>query len=338
MPAPPLAPLKFHEIFKETVWGGSRLRQLLDKEIPSNRKIGESWEIADHPKGRCIVRTGPYGGMTMHELLKRRGADVLGRATTPAGAGPFPLLFKLVDVQDRLSVQVHPDDAFVAAHEPGELGKMEAWHILHAELRARVYRGFKPDVTRDMVVQGLKTGGFREEWLNSFEVKAGDIIFLPPGTVHSAAGGVLFAEIQQNSDVTYRVFDWNRVGLDGKPRELHVEKSLAVMRFGAVGMPKLVHLRLPGFPYRRDRLVECSKFVFDLLRFTRPIACQRQNEVFEILCLIKGQAVLHFGPGPKDTVPLKKGESLLVPATTPRYEVRPAAAEECSLLSAVPVV
>jgi mannose-6-phosphate isomerase len=273
--------------------------------------------------------------MTLHELLSRRGKEILGRAATSAGSSPFPLLYKLIDVQDRLSVQVHPDDAYAAAHEPGELGKTEAWYILHAEPRARAYRGFKPGVKRETVVEGLKSGGFREEWLNGFEVRAGDIVFIPAGMIHSAGGGVLLAEIQQNSDVTYRVFDWNRLGLDGKPRELHVEKSLDVIRFEDPGPSKMVAARLPGFPYRRDRLVACDKFVFDLLRFTRPIVCQQSGEVFEILCLVKGSTVLHFAEGPKGALALKKGESVLIPACVTRYDLRPT--EECALLSAVPV-
>jgi len=230
---PPMYPLKFHPVYKEKIWGGDALARLFGRQLPS-RRVGESWEIAAHPHGQSIVSNGPLAGTALVDLLKSRRDEIMGK--TPlvpvAGGGDrerFPLLIKLLDCNDWLSVQVHPDDEYARAHE-GELGKTESWVVLYAAPGAQIVYGLEPGTTRDEFAAAIAQNRV-EEYLHKVEVRAGDIFSVPSGTVHALGRGVVVAEIQQNSDTVYRVYDWGRLGDDGKPRELHVEKALSVIDF-----------------------------------------------------------------------------------------------------------
>lgn len=222
-----LYPLFFEPDYKERVWGGTSLQDKLNKKIP-NEHTGESWEVACHDNGDSIIRNGVYSGKTLKEILKSHGKDLIGYEMS--GDDKFPLLIKFIDAKDKLSVQVHPEDDYAMRVENGELGKSEAWYILDAKPGAKLIAGLKDGVTKDDFVKALDEGRL-EEVLNEVEVKMGDVINIPAGFVHAIEDGILLAEIQQNSDTTYRVYDWNRVGLDGNMRELHVDKSLDVIDF-----------------------------------------------------------------------------------------------------------
>jgi mannose-6-phosphate isomerase len=221
-----LYPLTFQPIFKERVWGGRALERLYRKNLPPKVPIGESWEISDRPGDISIIANGPLAGKDLHWLMANHERELLGQSKSANGR--FPLLIKILDAQEKLSLQVHPP-----AHKAAELRgepKTEAWYIADATPRAELYVGLKHGTTRSHFEKKVTTGDIAE-CFHRVPVKAGDTMFLPSGRVHAIGAGLVIFEIQQNSDTTYRVFDWNRVGLDGKPRELHVPESLASIDF-----------------------------------------------------------------------------------------------------------
>jgi mannose-6-phosphate isomerase len=229
-----LYPLTFHPIFKERVWGGRKLEQLYHKPLPPGTTIGESWEISDRPGDVSVIANGPLAGKDLHWLMENHERELLGDARSLNGR--FPLLIKILDAEEKLSLQVHPpaDRAADLGGEP----KTEMWYIADAAPGAKLYVGLKIGVTRSEFEQKIKTGEVAD-CFHHIPVHKEDAMFLPSGRVHAIGGGLVIFEIQQNSDTTYRVFDWNRLGLDGKPRELHVEKSLASIDFNDIE-PELV--------------------------------------------------------------------------------------------------
>src|SRR5437870_4395620 len=232
---PPLYPFTFHPVLKRYLWGGRRLGTVLGKPIGEGSDYAESWEIADHEHGQSIVASGPLAGTSLHELMTSRGPELLGRhapldcqTTLPR----FPLLFKFLDCQRDLSVQVHPNDAAAARLTPPDLGKTEAWIVLDAQPGSRIYAGLKTGCSEATLRRAFDDGSV-EDCLHSFEPQPGDCIFMPAGTVHALGAGLLIAEIQQASDTTYRLYDWGRTGPDGKPRPLHVDEALRVIDYSA---------------------------------------------------------------------------------------------------------
>ncbi|HLP78894.1 MAG TPA: type I phosphomannose isomerase catalytic subunit [Candidatus Paceibacterota bacterium] len=223
---PALYPFKFQPIFKERVWGGRTLETLYHKPLPGSGPIGESWEISDRPGDASIIANGSLAGKDLRWLMENHERELLGDAKSQDGL--FPLLIKILDAQEKLSLQVHPP-----ASKAAELGgdpKTEMWHITKAAPGAELYVGLKNGVTREEFERRIADGSVAE-CFHRVPVKAGDTMFLPSGRVHAIGAGLVIFEIQQNSDTTYRVFDWNRVGTDGKPRELHVPQSLASIDF-----------------------------------------------------------------------------------------------------------
>jgi len=219
--------LQFQPIYQERVWGGRRLESYLGRELPSGPPIGESWEIVDRPEAQSVVKGGAYNGTTIRKIMERHGAEVMG-PNWPA-ARPFPILVKWLDCSERLSLQVHPPKS-VAASLHGE-PKTENWYVAHSTPGASLFVGLKKGVTREVFAKAL-AGGTAEDCVNRVPVAAGDSILVQSGQVHAIDAGNLILEIQQNSDTTYRLHDWGRVGLDGKPRKLHVEESLASIVWG----------------------------------------------------------------------------------------------------------
>ncbi|MEO7317588.1 MAG: type I phosphomannose isomerase catalytic subunit, partial [Chthoniobacteraceae bacterium] len=219
-------PLIFEPLFMERVWGGRRLETLYGKRLPQGVRIGESWELVDREDAQSVVHSGPLRGATLNELWTGHRSEVFGSGLpeTPR----FPLLFKLLDAQDRLSVQVHPP-ADVAARLGGE-AKTEMWYFLHAALDSVLYAGLKRGVTRAAIEEALSAGNVAE-LIHRLPTRAGDAIFIPSGRIHAIGAGNVIFEVQQNSDTTYRVFDWKRLGLDGRPRPLHVAESLESIDF-----------------------------------------------------------------------------------------------------------
>ena len=218
-------PLLLRPVPKEIIWGGDRLRREYGKTAPFE-KIAESWELTVREKEMCVIAGGEYAGMTLGEYIASGRRSILGQ--NGAKYDRFPLLIKFIDAADRLSIQVHPDDEYGLSRE-GELGKTEMWVILAAEEGAQLVYGLKPGVTTDDFRKAVAENR-TEDCLNFVNVHAGEVYFIPSGQVHAIGAGILIAEIQQNSNITYRVYDYNRPGADGKPRELHTEKALDVVK------------------------------------------------------------------------------------------------------------
>ena len=217
-----LKPVKLAPAFKEIIWGGNRLKDEYNKKSNLNN-IAESWELTVRPDGMNTIVGGEYDGKTLEEYIKVNGESVISNVAQPF----FPLLIKFIDAQDNLSVQVHPNDEYGLANA-NSLGKTEMWYIIDAKPGAQLVYGLKPNVTNDDFKKAIEDGKV-EEKLNYVDVKKGDVFFIPSGLVHAIGSGILLAEIQQNSNITYRVYDYNRIGKDGKPRELHVNDALNVI-------------------------------------------------------------------------------------------------------------
>ena len=227
-----LYPLTFTPVLKDYIWGGRNLEHLFGRSLPPGR-IAESWDIAAHEDGTTVADNGRFANKTLTELQAELGLDLIGRNCAWAyERGKFPLLIKLLDAQQHLSVQVHPDDDYAQKHEGNELGKTEMWVVLHAEPDAAVILGVKAGTTPELFRQAI-AGGRLEPYLHHIPVQAGDVVCVPAGSLHAILGGLVIAEIQQNSNTTYRVYDWNRLQ-NGQPRPLHVDKALDVINFEQV--------------------------------------------------------------------------------------------------------
>ncbi|HZL73520.1 MAG TPA: type I phosphomannose isomerase catalytic subunit [Planctomycetota bacterium] len=323
---PVLYPYRFKEIYKDKIWGGPELRKVLRKK-GAGAKTGESWEISGRDKQVSIIAAGPLKGWTLDRLCHEWPREVLGDEHSMRFASRFPLLVKFIGAHERLSLQVHPSDDFAQRYETEPVGKMEAWYVVHAPKEARVIRGVLPGTTVSEFRLHLKNGTV-EQCLNAMEVKPGDVIFIPPGTIHTAFGGAIFLEVQQNSDVTYRLTDWGRMQ-NGKPRALDVEKAMNVTDFYSMGVSKYKPSRMPGFSYRRMLLIKCEKFTMEAMQLERKRIKERTNRArFQILTCTFGKGVFHYGDKLKSRTPFSTGETFLLPAHLGEYEVASSASSE----------
>ncbi|MEI8093425.1 MAG: type I phosphomannose isomerase catalytic subunit [Spirochaetales bacterium] len=222
-------PLKFQKVLKEKIWGGREFESFLGIDLPTEAPYGESWEVSAHPNGPSVVAEGDWQGQTLPDLVAREGARLVGKANAQRFGSNFPLLIKYLDIHDKLSIQVHPDNAYALANE-GEFGKSECWYVLQASPDAKLILGMAEGVDAELFALRSRAG----QWKGLFRevaVQAGDFVHVTPGTVHaSLTGSVLLCEIQQNSDTTYRIYDFDRLD-NGKRRELHLDKALQVIRF-----------------------------------------------------------------------------------------------------------
>jgi mannose-6-phosphate isomerase len=291
-----LYPMTFTPVFKDYIWGGRNLKTRLGRSLPASGVIAESWEIAAHEDGASVVENGAYAGWTLAQVHAQLELDLIGANNAWAQArGKFPLLVKLLDAHGPLSVQVHPDDAYALAHEGNELGKTEMWVALHAEPGAELIVGVTAGTTPDAFRRAIEENRL-EPYLHRLPVQAGDHVCVPAGTLHAIMGGLLIVEIQQNSNTTYRVYDWGRVGADGKARPLHVDKALDVIDFGRVE-PQIVPPRLlaegPGL--RRELL--CRNRYFTTERVTLAAGAEFHGactgESLEIWGVLEGQATVN---------------------------------------------
>jgi mannose-6-phosphate isomerase len=309
----PLPPLRFRPILREYLWGGRQLGSQLGKALGDGQHYAESWELVDHGADQSIVAEGPLVGTTLHELVTQHGPALLGRHHPQK---QFPLLFKFLDAQKTLSVQVHPNDEQAARLDPPDLGKTEAWVVLAAEPSSRIYAGLKPSVDAARL-ERESAAGTCDNCLHQLEPAVGDCVFIEAGTVHAIGAGLLIAEIQQASDTTYRLFDWNRLDRDGRPRQLHVRESLAVTDFARGPVNPMVPQ--PTDRPHVERLVSRDKFVLDRWRADSPQSCAGDDR-FHILAVIEGAAVV----GSDDTAPeLHRGDTILIPACVHSVSVRP---------------
>jgi len=295
------SPLAFQPIFLERIWGGTKLAEVFGKKLPAGKRIGESWEIVDRPEAQSAVANGPLKGKTLHELWSQYRKEIFGEVPD---AARFPLLVKILDAQEKLSLQVHPPEK-IAAKLGGE-PKTECWYVAAAEPDAELLIGFKRSTSREEFETALRAGSVADH-IHTIRVRAGDAMFLPAGRFHAIGGGNLLVEIQQNSDTTYRVFDWNRVDpATGKPRQLHVDQALTSIDYNDVA-PKLVQPK--GELLVQHELFEIQRWNLDS---SREIAAPGK---FAIVCCLSGslQCV---------DVDLRPGEFFLVPAASHDRQLR----------------
>ncbi len=323
-----MAPLRYDELYpyhlkgvlKAKIWGGRNLERLLDKKLPNDELIGETWEAWEG----CTIGNGRDEGRLLSQLIASDPAALLGTASND---GRFPLLFKFIDAQDDLSVQVHPDDAEAAELEHQPFGKTEAWYILHAEPNARLILGFNRDVTPQQVAASIQDHTLMD-LMASVPVQHGDVLFVPAGTVHAIGRGIVLAEIQENSDITYRLYDWGR---DNKERPLHIAQSLRVLDFERMTGQKIPSLVLRREEFNQHYLVACRYFVLERLDLLRPRPEFRLNDRFHILSVVEGGVRVAYGGEFKQDVVATKGQTILVPAGLAAYALSPMGAE-CKVL------
>jgi mannose-6-phosphate isomerase len=307
-------PLVFQPLFMERIWGGRRLEALFGKRLPPGLSIGESWELVDRPEAQSVVDGGAWRGRTLHDIWETSRREVFGDI---ADAPRFPLLIKLLDASDKLSVQVHPPPA--AAAELGGEPKTEFWYIADALPASELYVGVKPETSR-AAFEAAIADGRADEHLHRIPVKRGDAMFLPSGRVHAIGAGNVIVEIQQNSDTTYRVFDWHRVDRDGTRRELHVSESLRCIDF-ADCEPSLVEAE--GESLVRHELFHVENWNLDAAREGAPAG------EFAVICCVCGELAC-------GDVTLRAGELALLPASLQDRTLHPTAADTSVLRVTMP--
>lgn len=305
-----LYPLKLAPVAKSAIWGGERLKTEWNKQAPLEN-VAETWELTVREKENNIVQNGTLAGKTLADVLRKWGKSAIGAAYT---AERFPLLVKFIDAADRLSVQVHPDDAFASAVE-NDLGKTEVWYVVEADEGASILWGLAEGVTERDFAAAVQTGE-TEKLLRRVEVKKGDVYFIPARMPHAIGAGILIAEIQQNCDLTYRVFDYNRRDKEGKLRELHVEKALQVVRpFTEAEVDAVRYARGRATP---DVLVNCPYFSVRHVKVNGERAEAVPRESFVSLLALAGAGYVQAGA---HRVPFEKGESLFLPAGLGEYRL-----------------
>ena len=292
-------PLKFKPIFKHRIWGGQQLREVFGKDLPPDIKIGESWELADLPEDKSEIVNGPLAGLTIDQVIAELGTAITGKDDYQP---PFPLLIKILDAHDVLSVQVHPDAATSKRTGKGE-PKTECWYIIDAQPGAAIYKGLNPGTTKQQFAEAIKNGTC-EDYLVKVPVQVGECHFLPSGTCHAIGAGLLIAEIQQPSDTTYRVYDWNRVDpATGQGRQLHIEDALECIHFDSTGDNLSVETT--------GRLVDADEFKVDKGHQIAGAEVLLTKQMKVLLILSGAGRVIAENVEPVD---FEKGDCLLIPA------------------------
>lgn len=305
-----LGPFKLRASLHETIWGGQRLRELVGKSLPEGKRIGEAWETDLN----CLVDTPPHAGKSLGAMVEAFGVDLLGSRAVSIYGHRFPLLAKFIDANDWLSVQAHPDDEYAAQHENGKLGKTETWYILAAQPGAQIVYGFAREVSRAEVNAAIAANAL-EPLMRTTEVHAGDIVYVPAGTVHAIGAGVALYELQEYSDVTYRLYDYGRRQANGQPRELHVERALDVVRYSPAPVIALQPTALPTSEGLRARkaLVACHYFVEEEITLASTFAEPAFPSSCRILTALSGHAeVIAEGFAP---VSMQTGDTVVLPAS-----------------------
>ncbi len=321
-------PLTFAPSLRDYIWGGRNLETVLGRQLPPGI-TAESWEISGHETASTRVEEGYWADKSLPDVLEALGERLVGsNARGMLARNKFPLLVKILDAQRNLSVQVHPDDAYAQSHENGDLGKVECWYVIHAEPGAQLVYGLKAGVTREIFAQAVAEDRL-VEMLYQTPIAEGDVAFLPAGTVHALMAGTMVVEIQQNSDSTYRVYDWGRLGVDGKPRSLHIAKALDVIDWSAAEpdfvTPKLT-LDEPG--QKQWELVRCPQFALDKIELSAGATYEGECDgtTFEIWGCIQGRVEVQSAAEP---VELARIKFALLPAALGRFAIE---AQEPSLL------
>lgn len=302
-------PIKFEPIYKNYLWGGRNLAAM--GRILPDGKVAESWEISGYPQSASMIANGCYRGMLFLDYLAAFGDKALGQ-----GLSEFPLLVKIIDANDALSVQVHPDDALAGQLEPGEQGKTEMWYVLDAKPGAQLIYGLQPGLSKDDFAQAIQAGDM-DRCLRRLEVSAGDVVFVPAGTVHAIGEGVVVVEVQQSSNVTYRLYDYDRTDAEGNKRTLHLEKGLQAIAYPQPVQGKTQGLEVAaGTLCRKRYLVADSHFTVELYTVTGSIE-EDCREGFHVYTVLEGRGEVQFGN--RESMSINKLESFFVPAALGEY-------------------
>ncbi len=314
-----VVPLVFEPILKPKIWGGRRLETVLGKRLPPGVAVGESWEIADLEEDQSVVRFGPAKGRRLGELVKDWGADLLGRA--PPVDGRFPLLIKFLDAADTLSVQVHPDDAMAARLGGSVRVKHEAWYVLDATPDGFIYRGVRDGVERHAFQRAVREKTV-EASLRRLRAKTGHCFYLPSGTVHALGAGVLVAEVQTPSDITYRVFDFDRVeSSTGRPRTLHIDEAMECMHFEPVPAECETPQHVASLWTSVTSLVRCPSFVIERVRMVEGVEQVIPYEEMMIWMVLEGSGEVHC-KALGEPLRFQRGDTVLLPAALKDARVR----------------
>ena len=311
-----MLPLKLKAPLKDYIWGGTKLITDFNKKTDLN-KVAESWELSCHKDGQSVIENGEFAGMTLSDYITKKGKKILG--TDCEKFEEFPVLIKLIDAKDNLSVQVHPDNEYAMRVE-GEYGKTEMWYIVDCDEGASLLYGFKEKISKDKFAECIENNTLLDV-ANSVSVKKGDVFFIEAGTLHAIGKGILIAEIQQNSNTTYRVYDYGRVGVDGKPRELHVEKAKDVTKLEPPTRP----VKPEGAPIKKDGytqtlLSSCEYFTVNVLDIDTEAVLSADDKSFNSLLCLEGAAEVISADGEK--VSMEKGDSVFIEADFGKYTVK----------------
>ncbi len=308
-----LSPARLEPVFMPRIWGARSLAPLFPERIALREPIGEVWLTGND----CRFAGGPFAGGTLGEAWRAMPSEWSGSRVQTGG--PFPLLVKFLFPEEKLSIQVHPDDEYARQHEAGGRGKTEMWYVAAARAGAEVLVGLKPDVTPESFRRAIVDGTV-EACLARIAVRAGEAIFVPAGTAHTIGPGLMLCEIQEHSDITYRVFDYKRLTAEGQPRALHIEQALAVINFGEQGGGKLEPVRITRGAVTETYFIACRYFAAEKWEFAERIAAVTRPEHFDLLILLAGSGRIEFGDAAADYAP---AQVWLLPAGLGAYQMAP---------------
>ena len=314
-------PLKFKPYLCSKVWGGEKIAAFKGVYTTRNR-IGESWEISAVEGHVSVVSDGPLAGRTLTELIDEYGAALVGKKVFEKSGTEFPLLIKFIDAKDNLSVQVHPDDVMAARIGPGLKGKTEMWYVVGADKGARLLSGLTQEITPEEYEEKVGDNTITDV-LASYDVHPGDVFFLPAGRIHAIGAGVFVAEIQQTSDITYRIYDYGRLGLDGKPRELHVEQAKEAIDYTVHPDYRTAYSKVKN---AETILASCKYFTTTLFDIDKPVSknLSALDSFIVVICVGgKGELVDNEADGSVHRIILHQGETVLVPASSSTIEFHP---------------
>jgi len=312
-------PIKFTPILKELIWGGEKLKRALHKDSNSP-KIGESWELSGIEKNVSVVSNGALKGQTLNTLIKNNKGTFVGSKVYKQFGNAFPLLFKFIDANDDLSIQLHPNDE-LAQERHNSFGKTEMWYVVAADKKSKLYIGFDKEYTKETYLDKFNKGEILE-MVNAREVNKGDVFFIETGTVHAIGKGVLIAEIQQTSNITYRIFDWNRTDAKGISRELHTDLALDAFDFSKTQIEKISYQNAVNQP---QKLVACNYFTTNKLTVKGSFKKQLSEiDSFVVYMCVEGNAEIQVGAQKEQII---KGETVLIPANVNEIEIKSSYAE-----------
>ncbi len=308
-----MKPIKLLPAFKDYLWGGTKLKTDFGKKSDLDI-VAESWELSTHKDGQSVVAAGPDAGLTLSEYIDKHGEGILG--SNAQKFDYFPILIKLIDAKDNLSIQVHPSDDYALKNE-GEYGKTEMWYVLDANEGASLYYGFKSEITKDEFEDRINNNTLLDV-LNKVEVHKGDMFFIESGTVHAIGKGIVICEIQQNSNTTYRVYDYDRRDANGNPRELHVKKAIDVSNLAPAAQNRSASETVEHEGFSVTRLAECKYFTVDKVEVDSKADLTVSTDSFKSIVVTDGNGVLTFEG---ESVDINKGDSIFIPAQDAEYSV-----------------